>query len=131
MCHVLTVIRNNLRHRPPAHLIAQGRNNQAIADELVLSLKTVRNHVSNVFNKLQVTDRAGAISRLARPEWAAARRTELSRSHSPASAGPAGVLRARCRRREPGRDQRSHEGDELILSSLVPAAAVCRRAAFG
>ena len=27
----------------------------------MLSLKTVRNHVSNIFNKLQVTDRAGAI----------------------------------------------------------------------
>ena len=35
--------------------------NQAIAGELTLSLKTVRNHVSNVFNKLHVTDRAGAI----------------------------------------------------------------------
>jgi DNA-binding NarL/FixJ family response regulator len=49
------------REREVLELIAQGRNNQAIADELVLSLKTVRNHVSNVFNKLQVTDRAGAI----------------------------------------------------------------------
>ncbi len=49
------------REREVLELIAQGRNNQAIADELVLSLKTVRNHVSNVFTKLQVTDRAGAI----------------------------------------------------------------------
>ncbi|MGA8927466.1 MAG: response regulator transcription factor [Solirubrobacterales bacterium] len=49
------------REREVLELIAQGRNNQAIANELVLSLKTVRNHVSNVFNKLQVTDRAGAI----------------------------------------------------------------------
>jgi DNA-binding NarL/FixJ family response regulator len=49
------------REREVLELIAQGRNNQAIAGELVLSLKTVRNHVSNVFNKLQVTDRAGAI----------------------------------------------------------------------
>jgi DNA-binding NarL/FixJ family response regulator len=49
------------REREVLELIAQGRNNQAIASELVLSLKTVRNHVSNVFNKLQVTDRAGAI----------------------------------------------------------------------
>ena len=49
------------REREVLELIAQGRNNQAIADELVLSLKTVRNHVSNIFNKLQVTDRAGAI----------------------------------------------------------------------
>jgi DNA-binding NarL/FixJ family response regulator len=49
------------REREVLELIAKGRNNQAIANELVLSLKTVRNHVSNVFNKLQVTDRAQAI----------------------------------------------------------------------
>jgi DNA-binding NarL/FixJ family response regulator len=49
------------REREVLELIAQGKNNQAIANELVLSLKTVRNHVSNVFNKLRVTDRAGAI----------------------------------------------------------------------
>jgi len=49
------------REREVLELIAQGRNNQVIAGELTLSLKTVRNHVSNVFNKLHVTDRAGAI----------------------------------------------------------------------
>jgi len=40
-------------------LIARGRTNAAIAAELSLTLKTVQNHVSNVFTKLQVTDRAG------------------------------------------------------------------------
>jgi DNA-binding NarL/FixJ family response regulator len=49
------------REREVLELMAQGRNNQVIAGELTLSLKTVRNHVSNVFNKLHVTDRAGAI----------------------------------------------------------------------
>ncbi len=49
------------REREVLELLASGRNNQAIADELVLSLKTVRNHVSNVFAKLQVADRAQAI----------------------------------------------------------------------
>ena len=44
-------------------LIAQGRTNQEIAGQLVLSLKTVRNHVSNIFSKLQVADRAQAIIR--------------------------------------------------------------------
>jgi DNA-binding NarL/FixJ family response regulator len=44
-------------------LIAQGNTNQDISRELVLSLKTVRNHVSNIFNKLQVADRAQAIIR--------------------------------------------------------------------
>ena len=44
-------------------LIAQGRTNEDIAGQLVLSLKTVRNHVSNIFSKLQVADRAQAIIR--------------------------------------------------------------------
>ena len=42
-------------------LIAQGRSNTQIAGDLVVSLKTVRNHVSTIFNKLQVADRAQAM----------------------------------------------------------------------
>lgn len=44
-------------------LITQGRTNVEIAEQLVLSLKTVRNHVSNIFSKLQVVDRAQAVLR--------------------------------------------------------------------
>ena len=44
-------------------LIAQGRNNAEIARRLYISQKTVRNHVSSVFLKLQVADRAQAIVR--------------------------------------------------------------------
>jgi DNA-binding NarL/FixJ family response regulator len=44
-------------------LIAQGHNNQTIAERLGLRHKTVRNHVSNIFSKLQVADRAQAIVR--------------------------------------------------------------------
>lgn len=44
-------------------LIAQGLNNQEIAQKLVLSPKTVRNHITNIFSKLQVADRAQAIVR--------------------------------------------------------------------
>jgi len=44
-------------------LIAKGRTNQEIAKELYLSPKTVRNHISNIFTKLQVADRAQAIIR--------------------------------------------------------------------
>ncbi|CAA9584629.1 MAG: regulatory protein, LuxR:Response regulator receiver [uncultured Thermomicrobiales bacterium] len=51
------------REREVLALIAQGHGNQAIADQLFLSLKTVRNHVSNIFSKLQVADRAQAILR--------------------------------------------------------------------
>ncbi len=51
------------REREILALIATGRNNQAIADELFLSQKTVRNYVSSILSKLQVADRAGAIVR--------------------------------------------------------------------
>jgi DNA-binding NarL/FixJ family response regulator len=42
-------------------LIAQGRNNAAIAERLALSLKTVQNYVSTILNKLQVADRVEAM----------------------------------------------------------------------
>ena len=51
------------REREILDLIAQGASNGAIAERLVLSPKTVRNHVSNIFSKLQVADRAHAIIR--------------------------------------------------------------------
>jgi DNA-binding NarL/FixJ family response regulator len=51
------------REREILLLIAQGYNNSAIARHLTLSLKTVANHVSNIFSKLQVADRAQAIIR--------------------------------------------------------------------
>ena len=44
-------------------LIAQGRSNGDIAARLAIAPKTVRNHVANVFNKLQVADRSQAIVR--------------------------------------------------------------------
>jgi DNA-binding NarL/FixJ family response regulator len=42
-------------------LLANGLGNQAIAAELALSLKTVRNNVSMIFTKLRVADRAQAM----------------------------------------------------------------------
>ena len=51
------------REREILTLIAQGRDNQAIADRLFLSLKTVRNHVSSILAKLQVADRTQAAVR--------------------------------------------------------------------
>lgn len=42
-------------------LAAEGLTNSAIASRLVLSEKTVKNHVNNIFSKLQVNDRAQAI----------------------------------------------------------------------
>jgi DNA-binding NarL/FixJ family response regulator len=51
------------RERELLALLAQGLTNAAIAESLSLSPKTVRNHVSNIFSKLQVADRAQAIIR--------------------------------------------------------------------
>jgi DNA-binding NarL/FixJ family response regulator len=42
-------------------LMATGASNTAIARELSLSPKTVRNYISNIFRKLQVADRSQAI----------------------------------------------------------------------
>jgi len=41
-------------------LIAQGKTNQEIADELFIGIKTVKTHVSNVLSKLGVEDRTQA-----------------------------------------------------------------------
>jgi DNA-binding NarL/FixJ family response regulator len=51
------------RERQVLHLLATGDANAVIATRLGISAKTVRNHVSNIFTKLQVTDRAQAIVR--------------------------------------------------------------------
>ena len=51
------------REREVLGLIAQGHRNAAIAGQLYLSEKTVRNHVTNILSKLQVADRAEAIIR--------------------------------------------------------------------
>jgi DNA-binding NarL/FixJ family response regulator len=49
------------REREILHLIAQGDTNSKIAGKLALSQKTISNYISNIFNKLQVADRAQAI----------------------------------------------------------------------
>lgn len=42
-------------------LIAEGKTNQEIADELFIALKTVKVHVSNILGKLEVQDRTQAV----------------------------------------------------------------------
>lgn len=44
-------------------LVAQGRSNPSIASRLGITDKTVRNHISNIFTKLAVADRAQAMVR--------------------------------------------------------------------
>jgi DNA-binding NarL/FixJ family response regulator len=51
------------REREVLQLIAAGASNKEIADRLVISGKTVSNHITNIFGKLQVADRAEAILR--------------------------------------------------------------------
>jgi DNA-binding NarL/FixJ family response regulator len=51
------------RERQVLDLLAAGRRNSAIAAELGLSEKTVRNHLSAILTKLQVSDRSAAIVR--------------------------------------------------------------------
>ena len=51
------------RERDVLRLIANGHSNAYIADHFVLSLKTVRNHVSNVLVKIGATSRAEAVAR--------------------------------------------------------------------
>jgi len=45
------------REREVVNLVAQGFSNQEIANELVISEKTVKTHVSNILGKLQLVDR--------------------------------------------------------------------------
>ncbi len=51
------------REREILTLIARGQSNAAISEALTISVKTVRNHVSNILSKLQVADRAQAAIR--------------------------------------------------------------------
>jgi DNA-binding NarL/FixJ family response regulator len=51
------------REREVLDKVAAGRSNPGIARDLGLSEKTVRNHLSNIFVKLQVADRAQALVR--------------------------------------------------------------------
>ena len=49
------------RERDILALLAKGYDNQTIANELFISLKTVKTHVSNILGKLNVDDRTQAV----------------------------------------------------------------------
>ena len=49
------------RERDILGLLAKGYENLRIADELFISLKTVKTHVSNILSKLEVSDRTQAV----------------------------------------------------------------------
>jgi two-component system, NarL family, response regulator LiaR len=50
------------REKEILRLIAVGKTNQEIADQLVLAPGTVKRHVHNLFSKLQVRNRTEAIA---------------------------------------------------------------------
>lgn len=49
------------REREILELVAQGLDNNAIAGQLAIGVKTVRNHISSIFDKLDVNNRGQAI----------------------------------------------------------------------
>jgi len=51
------------REREVLWLLAQGLSNQEVAQRMGISLKTARNHVSNILARLQVADRTEAVAR--------------------------------------------------------------------
>ena len=46
------------REREVARLVAQGKSNRAIADELIVGISTVEAHISHIFTKLGFSSRA-------------------------------------------------------------------------
>ena len=57
------IARLTSREREVLAMVAAGHNNAAIAAQLALAPKTVRNHISNIMTKLHVSHRAQAIIR--------------------------------------------------------------------
>lgn len=68
------------KHQCPSHLytkrecevlqlLASGMSNRKIAEELNISEKTVKNHVSSLFKKMNVNDRTQAVITAIRNDW--------------------------------------------------------------
>ena len=53
----------SVRELEVLHLIAIGDSNYEIAEQLVVAVSTVKRHVSNIFSKLEVTNRTQAVAR--------------------------------------------------------------------
>ncbi len=49
--------------------LSEGRNYQFIAEQLFISPRTVRNHISNIYKKLQVNSKGEVISMAAKNKW--------------------------------------------------------------
>lgn len=77
-------LKNNQQHiieyRKPLHLLtkrecqilqllAEGNSNRAVSEQLYISEKTVKNHVSNILQKMKVNDRTQAVVTAIRNGW--------------------------------------------------------------
>ena len=51
------------REREVLELLATGASNQQIADQLVVTVRTVKKHASNIFGKLGASNRTQAVAR--------------------------------------------------------------------
>jgi len=71
---------NDIEYRQPLHLLtkrecqvlqllSEGQSNRKIAESLVISEKTVKNHVSNILQKMNVNDRTQAVVTAIRNGW--------------------------------------------------------------
>ncbi len=69
-----------IEHRKPLHLLtkrecqvlqllSEGQSNRSISSSLVISEKTVKNHVSNILQKMNVNDRTQAVVMAIRNGW--------------------------------------------------------------
>lgn len=70
----------DIEHRKPLHLLtrrecqvlqllSEGQSNRKIAETLVISEKTVKNHVSNILQKMEVDDRTQAVVKAIKNGW--------------------------------------------------------------
>ena len=51
------------------HLMAEGASNQAIAEQLVISVGTVKSHINHILNKLNASNRTAAVARARQLGW--------------------------------------------------------------
>ncbi|MBP1947988.1 response regulator transcription factor [Virgibacillus litoralis] len=78
--NVSNVAENAIEYHKPLHLLtrrecevlqllADGKSNRAVAETLYISEKTVKNHVSNILQKMSVNDRTQAVVSAIRKGW--------------------------------------------------------------
>ncbi|NEY72689.1 hypothetical protein G4D63_13210 [Bacillus mesophilus] len=57
------------REKEILHLILEGLNNQEVGSYLNISVHTVKNHITNIYKKLNVTDRVQAMTKIYRIKY--------------------------------------------------------------